>query len=60
LEFNGSNIMKEYTITLEQDELEILMVILEDTLHEQTTVASIEDAVLRGVLKQIEMQRSDS
>jgi len=52
--------MKEYTITLEQDELEILMVILEDTLHEQTTVASIEDAVLRGVLKQIEMQRSDS
>ena len=50
--------MKEYTITLEQDELEILMNILEDTLHENTTVASIEDAVLRGVLQQIELQKT--
>ena len=50
--------MKEYTITLEQDELEILMDILADPLHEQTTVASIEDAVLRGVLQQIEIQKT--
>jgi len=50
--------MKEYTITLEQDELEILMDILENTLHEHTTVASLEDAVLRGVLQQIEIQKT--
>ena len=52
--------MKEYTITLEEGEVEILMNILEDTLHGHTPAATVEDAILRGVLKQIEMQRGES
>jgi len=52
--------MKEYTITLEEGEVDILMDMLADHLHEHTSVASIEEAIMRGVLKQIEMQRSNS
>ena len=40
-------------VTLSEEELDVLKTILEDTLHQHTEVASIEDAVIRGVLSQL-------
>ena len=50
--------MKEYTIILDDVELDVLMTILEDTLL--GFVSSIEDATLEGVLKQIQIQRDNN
>ena len=50
--------MKEYTITLEEDEVDILLGVLEDALHQNTAALSIEDAILRGVLTQMKEQEN--
>jgi len=45
--------MHKFTITLDEQELETLKTILEDTLHSIYSVGSMEDAVIQGVLMQI-------
>ena len=48
-----SEVYLTYEVTLSMEDMEVLQTVLEDTLHQHTEVASIEDAVIRGVLKQI-------
>ncbi len=49
--------MKEYTIILDDEELEVFMGCLEDTLHQHTVPSTIEDDTLRAVLIQIKIQK---
>tara|TARA_R110000824_G_scaffold355043_2_gene542147 strand:+ start:1583 stop:1759 length:177 start_codon:yes stop_codon:yes gene_type:complete len=51
--------MKEYTIILDDEEVDILMGCLEERpVHIDTSVASVEDAIIRGVLKQLSILKA--
>ena len=45
-----------YKVTLTETELKTLKTIFEDTLHDDPFALSYEDAVIRGVLKQLTEQ----
>ena len=49
--------MKEYTIILDDEELETLMTALEHYLHTNASFAYVEETSIRGVIKQIQIQK---